>query len=318
MNRGLEQSNKIYVAGHCGLVGSAVTSLLHREGFDNVVIRTRSQLDLRDQRAVDEFFHAEQPDVVVFAAAKVGGIKANNDYPVEFLLDNLQIQNNAIRAAHEHGTRKFLFLGSSCIYPRDAPQPIPESALLTGPLERTNESYAVAKITGIKLCQAYSREYGDNFVSAMPSNLYGPNDNFDLQSSHVLAALIRRAHEAKMAGAGELVLWGTGTPRREFLHVDDLASAVLFLLRNYDSPQIINVGSGEDLTVKELGELICDIVGFNGELTFDDSKPDGTPRKLLDVSKLNALGWRPKIRLREGVEQTYRWYLDNVAPASRP
>jgi GDP-L-fucose synthase len=254
---------------------------------------------------------------VILAAARVGGIKANDDFPVEFLLENLRIQNNVIRGAHEAGARKLLFLGSSCIYPKQAPQPIPESALLTGPLEPTNEAYAVAKIAGIKLCQAFSREYGANFISVMPTNLYGPNDNFDLQTSHVLAALLRKAHEAKTSGARELVVWGSGTPRREFLHVDDSAAACVFLLENYDSPEIINVGWGEDISIRELAELICDIVGFNGELAWETSKPDGTPRKLLDVSKLRKLGWRPTIPLRQGIVRTYEWFLKNVAPSLR-
>ena len=242
------------------------------------------------------------------ASARVGGIKANNDEPVEFLLENLQIQNNIIQAAHENGVRKLLFLGSSCIYPKLAPQPIPESALLGGPLEPTNEAYAIAKIAGIKLCQAYVREYGANFISAMPTNLYGPNDNFDLEKSHVLAALLRKAHEAKESGAPEIVVWGSGEPRREFLHVDDLASACLFLLQNYDSSEIINIGTGTDLTIRELAELICDVVGFDGELSWDRSRPDGTPRKLLDVSKISSLGWQAKIPLREGIARTYDWY----------
>jgi GDP-L-fucose synthase len=248
---------------------------------------------------------------VIFAAAKVGGIKANNDFPVEFLLDNLWIQNNVIRAAHESGVRKLLFLGSSCIYPKHAPQPIPESALLSGPLEPTNEAYAIAKIAGVKLCQAYAREYNANFISAMPTNLYGPNDNFDLLSSHVLAALLRKANEAKTAGARELTVWGSGKPRREFLHVDDLASACLFLLQKYDSPEIINVGCGEDISIRELAELICGVVGFDGELAWDTTKPDGTPRKLLDTTKLNNLGWRPAIPLRDGIARTYDWFLKN-------
>jgi GDP-L-fucose synthase len=265
---------------------------------------------------VRDFFAKEKPAVVIFAAAKVGGIKANNDYPVEFLLDNLRIQNNLIAAASEIGTRKLLFLGSSCIYPKHAPQPIPESALLSGPLEPTNEAYAIAKIAGIKLCQAYAREYGKNFISAMPTNLYGPNDNFDLQTSHVLAALLRKAHEAKASGASELLVWGTGKPRREFLHVDDLASACLFLLEKYDSPEIINVGCGEDISIRELAELICDIVGFNGKLAWDTTKPDGTPRKLLDVTKLQGLGWKPRIPLREGIARTYDWFLKNSVERS--
>jgi GDP-L-fucose synthase len=307
----LEKTDKIFVAGHTGLVGRAVVGRLLNEGFNNLVTRPRAELDLTDQSAVQEFFRSEKPDVVVFAAAKVGGIKANIDYPVEFLLDNLVIQNNVIRAAHDCGAQKLLFLASSCIYPRRTPQPMPESALLTGRLEPTNEAYAIAKIAGIKLCQAYAQEYGANFVSALPANIYGPNDNFDLNSSHVLAGILRRTHDAKMSGARELVLWGTGNPRREFLHVEDAASAILFLLRNYDSPKIINIGSGEDLTIRELAETICGVVGFKGEIKWDQSKPDGIPRKLLDVSKLNALGWRAAIPLREGIEQTYRWYLDN-------
>ena len=308
---GLNKSDKIFVAGHRGLVGSALVRRFEAEGFLNLLKRDRARLDLTNEKAVEDFFETEKPNVVVFAAAKVGGIKANNDLPVEFLLSNLQIQNNVIRAAHDHGTRKLLFLGSSCIYPKHAAQPIPEEALLTGPLEPTNEAYAIAKIAGIKLCQAYAREYGENFTSAMPTNLYGPNDNFDLLSSHVLPALLRKAHEAKGNGARELVVWGSGTPRRELLHVDDLASACFFLLQNYDSSEIINVGWGEDISIRELAELICEIVGFDGKLTWDTSKPDGTPRKLLDVSKLRNLGWRPSITLREGIASTYKWFLQN-------
>lgn len=307
----LSRGDKIFIAGHRGLVGSALVRRLAKEGFSNLVTRPRSELDLANEPAVQSFFQSEKPDVVVFAAAKVGGIKANTDYPVEFLLDNLLIQNNVIRAAHNHGARKLLFLASSCIYPREAPQPIPETALLTGPLEPTNEAYAIAKIAGIKLCQAYAREYGTDFVSALPANLYGPNDNFDLESSHVLAGILRRTHQAKVSGARQLILWGTGKPRREFLHVEDAASAIVFLLGNYDSPDIINVGSGEDLTIRELAGMICDVVGFKGEIKWDQAKPDGIPRKLLDVSKLKTLGWRPTIPLREGIEQTYRWYLEN-------
>src|SRR2546421_906064 len=295
----MEKSDKIFVAGHRGMVGSALVRRLEAEGFKNLLTRTRSQLDLADESAVVKFFADERPAVVLVAAAKVGGIKANNDFPVEFLLENLRIQNNVIRSAYESGVRKLLFLGSSCIYPKFAPQPIPETAFLGGPLEPTNEAYAIAKIAGIKLCQAFSREYGANFISAMPTNLYGPNDNFDLETSHVLAALIRKAHEAKTSGAREIVVWGSGKPRREFLHVDDLASACLFLLEKYDSPEIINVGCGEDISIRELAELICEVVGFDGELAWDTTKPDGTPRKLLDTSKLNNLGWRPAIPLRE-------------------
>jgi GDP-L-fucose synthase len=309
----MNKSDKIFVAGHGGLVGSALIRRLQAEGFHNLPTRNRSQVDLTDESAVQKLFAHEKPAVVIFAAAKVGGIKANNDFPVEFLLDNLWIQNNVIRAAHESGVRKLLFLGSSCIYPKHAPQPIPESALLSGPLEPTNEAYAIAKIAGVKLCQAYAREYNANFISAMPTNLYGPNDNFDLLTSHVLAALLRKAHEAKTAGARELTVWGSGKPRREFLHVDDLASACLFLLEKYDSPEIINVGCGEDVSIGELAELICEVVGFDGELAWDTTKPDGTPRKLLDTSKLNNLGWRPAIPLREGIARTYDWFRANYA-----
>jgi len=309
----MQKSEKIFVAGHRGMVGSALIRGLETAGFSKLLKRDRSELDLGDSEAVTKFFCNEKPEVVIFAAAKVGGIKANNEQPVEFLLENLRVQNNVIAAAHESGVRKLLFLGSSCIYPKLAPQPIPESALLNGPLEPTNEAYAIAKIAGVKLCQAFSREYGANFISAMPTNLYGPNDNFDLETSHVLAALLRKAYEAKKSSARELVVWGTGTPRREFLHVDDCASACLFLLEKYDSPEIINVGCGEDISIHELAELICDVVGFDGELSWDKTKPDGTPRKLLDLSKLRGLGWTPTIPLRDGIAQTYEWFLKNVA-----
>jgi len=307
----MDKSEKIFIAGHRGLVGSALLRRLEAEGFHNLPRRDRSQLDLGDEQAVRKFMFEEQPAIVVLAAAKVGGIKANNDLPVEFLLDNLRIQNNVIQAAHDAGVRKLLFLGSSCIYPKHAPQPIGESALLSGPLEPTNEAYAVAKIAGIKLCQAFSREHGSNFISAMPTNLYGPQDNFDLESSHVLPALLRKAHEAKTQKARELVVWGSGQPRREFLHVDDAASACLFLLEKYDSPEIVNVGCGEDISIRELAELICDVVGFNGDLAWDATKPDGTPRKLLDVTKLKNLGWQPDIPLRDGIARTYDWFLQN-------
>ena len=309
----MQKSEKIFIAGHRGMVGSALTRALKAAGFTNLLKRDRSELDLSESAAVTTFFAKEKPEIVIFAAAKVGGIKANNDQPVEFLLENLRVQSNVIAAAHESGARKLLFLGSSCIYPKHAPQPIPESALLSGPLEPTNEAYAIAKIAGVKLCQAFSREYGANFISAMPTNLYGPNDNFDLETSHVLAALLRKAYEAKKSGARKLVVWGTGTPRREFLHVDDCASACLYLLEEYDSPEIINVGYGEDISIRELAELVCDVVGFDGELSWDKTKPDGTPRKLLDVSKLRGLGWTPRILLRDGIAQTYDWFLKNVA-----
>jgi GDP-L-fucose synthase len=314
----VEKSEKIFVAGHRGLVGSALVRKLEQDGFDELVTRSRSQLDLRNEAAVDLFFQQEKPAIVIVAAAKVGGIKANNDQPVEFLLGNLQIQNNVIRAAHDAGVRKLLFLGSSCIYPKHAPQPIPESALLSGPLEPTNEAYAIAKIAGIKLCQAYAREYGAHFLSAMPTNLYGPNDNFDLFSSHVLPALLRKAHDAKTTGARELMIWGSGKPRREFLHVDDLAAACLFLLEKYDSPDIINIGCGEDVSIRELAELICDVVGFKGGLAWDTTKPDGTPRKLLDVSKVHDLGWRHTIGLRDGIARTYDWFLKNPPRNAKP
>ncbi len=309
----MEKDEKIFVAGHRGLVGSAIVRKLSAEGFTNLLTRSRTEVDLANARVVEDFFRAERPGVVVMAAAKVGGIEANNDQPVEFLLENLQIQNNVIPAAHTHGMRKLLFLGSSCIYPKLAPQPIPETALLSGPLEPTNEAYAIAKIAGIKLCQAYAREYGANFISAMPTNLYGPNDNFDLVTSHVLAALLQKAHEAKISGAREIVVWGSGKPRREFLHVDDLAAACVFLLQKYNDPEIINVGTGEDVSIRELAELICEIVGFEGELAWDASKPDGTPRKLLDISKIRRLGWSPSISLREGIGRTYEWFLKNEA-----
>jgi GDP-L-fucose synthase len=307
----LKKSAKIFVAGHRGMVGSALLRRLEAQDFSNLLTRDRSQLDLTDESAVTKFFTAERPDIVILAAAKVGGIKANNDYPVEFLFENLRIQNNVVHSAYQTGVCKLLFLGSSCIYPKLAPQPISETALLSGPLEPTNEAYAVAKIAGIKLCQAYAHEYRANFISVMPTNLYGPNDNFDLETSHVLAALLRKAHEAKTQNQNELVVWGTGTPRREFLHVDDLAAACLLLLEKYDSPDIINTGCGEDVTIRELAELICDVVGFDGEIVWDTNKPDGTPRKLLDVSKIRALGWQPTTPLRNGISQTYEWFLAN-------
>lgn len=295
------------------MVGAAVTRRLREAGFHNVLTRTRAELDLRDRAAVRAFYEAERPEVVVDAAARVGGIHANNSHPVEFLVENLEIQNNLITAAADFGARKLLFLGSSCIYPKLAPQPIPESALLTGPLEPTNEPYALAKICGIRLCQAYHRQYGKNFISAMPTNLYGPGDNFDLETSHVLPALVRKAHEAKLAGAQTMTVWGSGNPRREFLHVNDLADACLFLLGRHDDPEIVNIGCGEDISIRELAELVCEIVGFAGELVFDASKPDGTPRKLLDMTRTFALGWRPRISLREGIRDAYQWYLDSCS-----
>jgi GDP-L-fucose synthase len=313
----MDKNEAIYVAGHRGMVGSAVVRKLQAEGFTNILTRSRAELDLQDGAAVRAFYAAERPAVVVVAAAKVGGIVANNEQPVEFLLENLAIQNNLIAAAHEHDVRKLLFLGSSCIYPKFAPQPISEDSLLTGPLEPTNDAYALAKIAGIKLCQAYHREYGRNFISGMPTNLYGPNDNFDLHTSHVLPALIRKVHVAKQTGAPTVPIWGTGTPRREFLHVDDLADACFFLLENYDEPQqILNIGCGEDVTIRELAETVCEVVGYRGALEFDTSKPDGTPRKLLDMTKLFARGWRPRIPLCEGIAGAYAWYLENVEQAA--
>jgi GDP-L-fucose synthase len=308
------KSDKIFVAGHRGMVGSALLRRLETEDFANLLVRDKSKLDLTDDSAVAKFFAEEKPAVVILAAAKVGGIKANDDFPVEFLLENLRIQNNVIRSAYANGVRKLLFLGSSCIYPKFAPQPIPESALLSGPLEPTNEAYAIAKIAGIKLCQAYAREHGANFISVLPTNLYGPNDNFDLETSHVLAALLRKAHEAKTRKDHELIVWGSGKPRREFLHVDDLVSACVLLLEKYDSPEIINVGCGEDISIRELAELICDVVGFDGKLAWDTTKPDGTPRKLLDITKLRELDWKPSISLRDGIAQTYEWFLANYVP----
>jgi GDP-L-fucose synthase len=301
----------VFVAGHRGLVGSAILRHLEQQPGLELLTKTRKELDLRDRQGVEQFLKAAKPEVVVIAAAKVGGIQANFQFPVEFLLENLEIQNTLIAASFLTGVKKLVFLGSSCIYPRLAPQPISEDSLLTGPLEVTNEPYALAKIAGIKLCQAYARQCGANFISVMPTNIYGPNDNFDLQNSHVLAALLRKAHEAKVSGKASMVVWGTGTPRREFLHSEDLADAVAFLIEHYDSPEIINVGCGQDVTIRELAELVCEVVGFTGMLEFDGTKPDGTPRKLLDVSKLTKQGWQAKIPLREGIESMYEWFLKN-------
>jgi GDP-L-fucose synthase len=303
------------VAGHRGLVGSAIVRALEQQGHRNLLLRTHADLDLTEQRAVNEFFESERPQVVIMAAARVGGIHANNSRPALFIRDNLLIQDHVIDAAQRSGVEKLVFLGSSCIYPKLSPQPIKEEYLLTGPLEPTNEWYAVAKIAGIKMCQAYRREFGFNAISLMPTNLYGPGDNFDLQNSHVLPALIRRFHEAKVRNAESLSVWGSGTPRREFLHVDDLADAVLYLLHGYDEEAIVNIGWGEDVTIRELAELVASVVGFTGSLLFDPTKPDGTPRKLLDVSRLTDLGWKARISLKVGIEHTYSWFKEHSAEA---
>lgn len=308
----MDKNASVFVAGHRGLVGSALCRALGERGFTRLLQRPRSALDLRDARAVEEFFAAHKPEYVFLAAAKVGGILANDGNPADFIADNLKIQTNVIDAAYRHGARKLCFLGSSCVYPRMAPQPITEDALLSSALEPTNQWYAVAKIAGIKMCQAYARQYGFHAISLMPTNLYGPGDNFDLQTSHVLPALLRKFHEAKEAGAENVVIWGSGAPRREFLHVDDLADAACFLMEHYDSPEIINVGVGEDVSIAELAELVRDVVGFGGEIVFDRGKPDGTPRKLLDVSKCAALGWRARIDLAEGLRTTLSWYLGQI------
>lgn len=299
---------RIWIAGHRGLVGSAILRRLQAEGASKLLLRSRGELDLVDQHAVDAFCAREQPQYVFLAAAKVGGIHANNSYPAEFLRDNLAIQTNVIHSAWKHGARKLCFLGSSCIYPKLAAQPLREEALLTGPLEPTNEYYAIAKIAGIKMCQAYRRQYGFDAISLMPTNLYGSGDNFDAQNSHVLPALIRKFHEAKQRGDAAVTIWGTGTPLREFLHADDLADAAVFLMRNYSEEQFINVGTGRDLSIRELAQLVADVVGFGGSIATDPSKPDGTPRKLMDVSRLHALGWRHRIELREGIASTYDWF----------
>ena len=311
----LDKNAKVYVAGHRGLVGSAVVRSLGRQGFENLIVRSRQDLDLTEQSAVRKFFDEMRPQAVIMAAARVGGIHANNSHPAGFLRDNLLVQDNVIDAAHRYGVEKLVFLGSSCIYPKMAPQPIKEDYLLTGPLEPTNEWYAIAKIAGIKMCQAYRREYGFNAISLMPTNLYGPGDNFDLQSSHVLPALIRKIHEAKARGDKSVEIWGTGSPRREFLHVDDLADAVVYLLRNYDGEPIVNIGWGEDVTIRELAQMVMSAIGYTGELVFDPTKPDGTPRKLLDVSRLHGLGWRPRISLKEGIAATYTWFKEHAVDA---
>lgn len=304
----MEKTSRIYIAGHRGMVGSALLRKLQTEGFSNFILKTSKELDLRDQQAVNVFFKTEKPDYVFLAAAKVGGIMANNVYRGEFLYDNLMIQSNIIHAAYVNGVKKLMFLGSSCIYPKMAPQPLKEEYLLTGPLEHTNEPYAIAKIAGIKMCDAYRAQYGCNFISVMPTNLYGPNDNYDLQSSHVLPALIRKFHEAKLNGDPTVTIWGTGKPKREFLHADDLADACYFLMQHYSESGLVNIGTGEDLEIGELARMIADVVGFTGTIQHDTSKPDGTPRKLMDVSKLHHLGWQHKIDLKEGLEKVYAEY----------
>jgi GDP-L-fucose synthase len=309
----MQTSSKIYVAGHRGMVGSAIVRRLQAEGFENLVLRTRQELDLTGQHAVETFFASERPEYVFLAAAKVGGIHANDTYPAEFLRDNLAIQTNVIHNAWKHGTKKLLFLGSSCIYPRDCPQPIKEEYLLTGPLEPTNEWYAIAKIAGLKMCQAYRKQYGFDAICAMPTNLYGPGDNYHPENSHVVPALIRRIHEAKHRGDDEVVIWGTGRPLREFLHVDDLAEACLLLVQRYSGEQIVNVGSGEEVSIAQLAQLIAEAVGYQGRLVFDASKPDGTPRKLLDNSHLRALGWTARMTLIEGVASTYAQFVNHLS-----
>lgn len=311
----MKKNSRIFVAGHNGLVGSAIVRRLSQEGYTNLIFRSRKELDLTNRLEVDRFFAREAPEYIFLAAAKVGGILANSMYPADFIRDNLAIELNVIDAAWRHGAAKLTFLGSSCIYPKFAPQPIKEEYLLAGELEATNEWYALAKIAGIKLCQAYRQQYGFKAISLMPTNLYGPGDNFDLQGSHVIPALLRRVHEANQAKRSEVVIWGTGTPRREFLHVDDFASAAVYLMNNYDEPEIVNVGAGQDITISELALRIKDIVGYRGDIVFDPSKPDGTPRKLLDVSRLHALGWRHSIGLSQGLQSTYRWFVEHIDSA---
>ena len=302
---------KIYVAGHRGLVGSAIVRNLEAKGYKNIICRTHKELDLTNQEAVRTFFEEEKPEYVFLAAAKVGGIHANNTYPADFIYDNLMIQNNVIKAAHDFEVKKLLFLGSTCIYPKMAPQPIKEEYLLTGSLEETNEAYAVAKIAGLEMCKFFKRQYGDNFISCMPTNLYGPNDNFDLKNSHVLPALIRKFHEAKVNNSEAVEVWGTGTPLREFLYVDDMADACVFLMENYDGEQHVNIGTGEEVSIRELAETVKEVVGFDGELVFNTDMPDGTPRKLTTVDKLHGLGWKHKVSLDKGIRLAYNWFLEN-------
>ena len=307
----MEKNSRIYVAGHRGLVGSAIVRNLEANGFTNIITRTHAELDLTNQAEVRKFFEEERPEYDFLAAAKVGGIHANNTYPADFIYDNLMIQNNVIKAAHDFKVTKLLFLGSTCIYPKMAPQPIKEKYLLTGALEETNEAYAVAKIAGLEMCKFFKRQYGDNFISCMPTNLYGPNDNFDLKSSHVLPALIRKFHEAKVNGAETVEVWGTGTPLREFIYVDDMAAACVFLMENYDGEQHVNIGTGEEVSIRQLAETVKEVVGFEGELVFNTDMPDGTPRKLTTVDKLHGLGFMHKVSLNEGIRMAYKWFLEN-------
>lgn len=312
----MNKTDKIYIAGHRGLVGSAILRALQKDGYTNLLYRTHAELDLTQQQLVNEFFEKERPDYVFLAAAKVGGIHANNTYRGEFIYENIMVQSNVIEAARRFETKRLLFLGSSCIYPRNCLQPMREEYLLSGALEQTNEPYAIAKIAGIKLCEAYNDQYGTDFVSVMPTNLYGPNDNFNLESSHVLPALLRKVHEAKLANAKNVMVWGTGKPQREFLHVDDMVSACLFVMNKTNFRETVNIGSGQEVTIRHLAELISEVVEFNGEIIYDSSKPDGTPRKLLDTSRLSALGWNAEIKLREGLQQTYQWFLNSYSTAS--
>lgn len=311
----MNKSDKIYVAGHRGLVGSAIVRNLEAKGYTNIIGRTHKELDLTNQQAVRDFFEQEKPEVVVLAAAKVGGINANNTTPAEFAYENLQIQCNVIKCCHDYEVKKLLFLGSTCIYPKMAPQPIPEDALLTGPLEATNEAYAIAKISGLEMCKFYKRQYGDDFISCMPTNLYGPHDNYDLSGSHVMPAMIRKFHDAKISNAPSVELWGTGTPLREFLYVDDMADACVFLLENYDGEQHVNIGTGKEVTIRELAETVKRVVGYTGEIVWNKDMPDGTPRKLTDVTKLHNLGWTHKVELEEGVQLAYDWFKENVKEA---
>jgi GDP-L-fucose synthase len=307
----MDRNAKIYVAGHKGLVGSAIVRNLKKRGYKNIITRTHGELDLKNQKAVEEFWREEEPEYVYLAAAKVGGILANDQYPADFIYENLMIQNNVIKAAHDFNAKKLLFLGSTCIYPKNAPQPIKEEYLLSGYLEPTNEAYAIAKIAGLEMCKFFKRQYGDNFISCMPTNLYGPYDNFDLKSSHVLPALIRKFHDAKEKGKPTVEIWGTGTPLREFLHVDDMADACVFLMENYNGEEHVNIGTGEEVSIKQLAETVKEIIGYKGQLLFNSDKPDGTPRKLTDITKLHDLGWKHSINLKEGIEDSYKWFKEN-------